>query len=70
MLKRINRIRALFDRGDKLRYIGLLGLMITGAFLDVLGIGVVPVFVATLAMPEKIMAIPLAARTLESLDVT
>ncbi|GIV57657.1 MAG: ABC transporter ATP-binding protein [Rhodothermaceae bacterium] len=70
MLERINLIRPLFSRQDKLKYLGLLVMMILGAFLDVVGIGAVPAFVATLAVPEKVMAIPAAAVILEALDIT
>ena len=70
MLERLHLIRSLFSREDKLKYIGLLALMILGAFLDVVGIGAVPAFVATLAVPEKVMAIPAAAAVLEALDIT
>ncbi|QXD16215.1 ABC transporter ATP-binding protein/permease [Rhodocaloribacter litoris] len=70
MLERLNLIRPLFSRQDKLKYLGLLVMMILGAFLDVVGIGAVPAFVATLAVPEKVMAIPAAASILEALDIT
>ena len=70
MLERLHLIRSLFSREDKLKYIGLLALMILGAFFDVVGIGAVPAFVATLAVPEKVMAIPAAAAVLDALNIT
>ena len=70
MLKQLNLIRPLFDRRDKLRYISLLILMIIGAFLDVIGIGAVPAFVAALAVPEKVMSFPIAASFLEYVGIT
>jgi ATP-binding cassette subfamily C protein len=70
MLKQLIRISPLFDRRDKLKYLGLLVMMTFGAFLDVVGIGAVPAFVAVLAVPEKVMEIPLASSLLESLGLT
>ena len=69
MFKQLNRIRPLFDRQDKIKYLGLMGLMIIGACLDVIGIGAVPAFVAALAMPDKIREIPIAADILDSLGI-
>ena len=70
MIKQINRLRPLFSRRDKLLYVALLLLMIGGAFVDVAGVGAIPAFVAALAVPEKVMAYPAAARVLDMLGIT
>lgn len=70
MLKDLNSLRSLFSRQDKLFYLGLLGMMFIGTVLDMLGIGAIPAFIAALAIPEKVMAYPLAARVLTDLGIT
>ena len=69
-LHQLNRLRLLFSRKDKLQYIGLLGLMIVGAILDLLGIGVIPAFVAVLTVPEKVTQYPPAAKLLDWIGIT
>ena len=54
MFKEINKLSPFFTIKDKLYYVLLFFLMIIGALFDVLGVGVVPAFVATLAAPEMI----------------
>ena len=44
--------------------------MIIGAFLDLLGIGVIPAFVAVLAVPEKVAKYPPAAKLLDWIGIT
>ena len=44
--------------------------MFIGAILDVVGIGVIPAFVATLAMPEKVMNVPVLSDVLIYFDIT
>ena len=70
MFKQINQIRPLFDRQDKFRYLGLLLLMLVGALLDVVGIGTIPAFVATLAVPEKVFALPYVGNALSWMGIT
>ena len=70
MFKQINQIRPLFDRQDQLRYLGLLVMMVIGACLDVVGIGAIPAFVASLAMPEKVFAFPYVGALLNGIGIT
>ncbi|NNF03809.1 MAG: ABC transporter ATP-binding protein [Rhodothermales bacterium] len=69
MLKQLNKLRPLFSRKDKFRYMGLLGLMGIGAILEVAGISAVPAFIATLAVPEKVRALPYAEQVLSALGI-
>jgi len=69
-LHQLNRLRPLFSRRDKLLYLGLLGLMSIGALLEVLGIGIIPAFVAILAIPDKVAKYPPAARLLDYLGIS
>ena len=70
MLKQLNKLRPLFSRKDKLKYGGMLGLMGVGALLEVAGIGAVPAFIATLAVPDKVRALPYAEEVLGFLGIT
>jgi ATP-binding cassette subfamily C protein len=70
MIDQLNRLRPLFDRRDKLQYAGLLGLMGIGALLEVAGIGAVPVFISTLAAPEKVRSYPFMDSLLNTLGIT
>jgi ABC-type multidrug transport system fused ATPase/permease subunit len=69
MWSELFRLRMVFSRREKFQYVLLLILMIIGSFLDVLGLGMVPAFVATLAMPEEVMAIPGLGDMLRALGV-
>lgn len=70
MLKNINKLRSVFDRRDKLQYAGLLFLMVIGALLEVVGIGAVPAFISTLAVPEKVRDFPGVRPVLNALGIT
>lgn len=69
-MKQYKKLIAFFSRRDKALYAGLMGLMVLGSLMDVLGVGAVPAFVATLAIPEKVMAYPMVARVLDTLGIT
>ena len=69
-LHQLNRLRPLFSRRDKLLYLSLLGLMAIGALLEVLGIGVLPAFVAVLAIPEKVAKYPPVDRLIDHLGIS
>lgn len=53
-----------------MHYLLLLVMMGFGALLDVVGVGAVPAFVATLAVPEKVFAYPVARDVLPVLGIT
>ncbi len=55
MLNELRKLALLFERKDKLRLIGLLGLMFAGSMLEMVGVGAVPAFIATLAVPEQVL---------------
>lgn len=70
MIEKINQLRPLFSRWDKLQYAGLLGMMAIGAVLEMVGIGAVPAFISTLAAPEKVRAFPGVQPVLEAVGIT
>ena len=69
MKERLQKLRRLFGRDDKLRLIKLFVLMAIGSVMDVIGVGAVPAFVASLSMPETVMAHPMVAPVLSYLNI-
>ncbi len=69
MLRPLNRLRPLFSRRDKLMYGVMLLLMVGGALLEVVGIGAVPAFIATLATPDEVRALPYVGPILSALGI-
>lgn len=57
-LNALRKIAGIFDRREKFLLLGLTGMMVGGALLEVLGIGAVTAFVALLAEPDLATANP------------
>jgi len=70
MIEKINKLRPLFSRSDKLQYAGLLVMMGIGAVLEMVGVGAVPAFLSTLTAPEEVRAYPGVEPVLETLGIT
>ena len=70
MIEKINKLRPLFSRQDKLQYAGLLVMMGIGAVLEMIGIGAVPAFISTLAAPEEVRSFPGVEPVLNVLGIT
>jgi ATP-binding cassette subfamily C protein len=70
MIEKINKLRPLFSRWDKLQYGGLLVMMGFGAVLEMVGIGAVPAFISTLASPDKVRDFPGVEPVLDTLGIT
>ena len=70
MIEKINKLRPLFSRRDKLQYAGLLVMMGIGAVLEMIGIGAVPAFISTLASPDKVREYPGVKPVLDVLGIT
>lgn len=54
LLKDLNAIRPLFSKQDKLRYLLLLGLMLSASLIEALGVGAIPLFVEVLVKPAAL----------------
>ena len=50
-----SKLRRLFSRGDKFKIILLFVMMMVAAFLEVLGLGMIPAFVAMVASPDRVL---------------
>ena len=59
LLANLNRLRPLFSRADKKNYVILVLMMLVGAFLETLGIGMVPAFLKLLTDPDQIKGLPI-----------
>ena len=70
MLKELNKLRPLFSRRDKIHYLVLLAMMGGASALDVLGVGAIPAFIATLAVPDQVLQFPIARDVLPALGIT
>ena len=51
---RVKKLLIIFDRGERLRLLGLLGLMVIGAAFEVVGIGIVTAFIGVITNPDLI----------------
>lgn len=65
----IRKLLFLFPASDKWKFGGLLGLMLIGAFLEVLGIGMLPVFISIVASPERILEMEKLAPLLDFFEI-
>lgn len=69
IFREINRLRPYFGKEEKFRYILLFLGINLGALLDVIGIGVIPGFVALLAAPEQFTEYPFMQSLLDNLGL-
>lgn len=66
----LKKLYWLLSRRDKWKVIGLFGMMMVAAVLEVAGIGMVPAFVSIVTSPEKVMQYPVAEDVLKGLGIT
>ena len=69
MFGHLKDLASLFGRRDWKVFGILLVLMVVGGIVEVVGIGVVPVFVSVVAVPERVMKYPAAKEILVRLDL-
>jgi ATP-binding cassette subfamily C protein len=69
-MQTIRQLREIFGRRDKWLACVLLLIMIGGAGVEVLGVGMIPVFVSTATDAENVLSHPWAAPVLEPLGIT
>jgi ATP-binding cassette subfamily C protein len=66
----LKKLYWLLSRREKGKVIGLFGMMMVAAVLEVAGIGMVPAFVSIVTSPEKVMQYPVAEDILKGLGIT
>lgn len=59
LIRQLKKILEILPTSDRIKLLGLLGMMFIGAGLEVLGIGMLPAFISVVASPEKVLEIPL-----------
>lgn len=60
---------ALLDRKDHIQLVILTGILLIAALLEVIGVGIVPAFVASISVPERIFEYPYAGELLRDYGV-
>src|SRR6056297_2668696 len=59
MLESLKKIYSLFPKNVRLKFFLLLVLMFVASILELLGIGMIPLFVMTIAQPDRILSFPI-----------
>lgn len=70
MLDSLKKVYSLFSRKDRFKFFIILILMFIASLFEVLGIGMIPAFVVTMAEPEKVMNLPYLGDILKYLEIT
>ncbi|SHG34127.1 ABC-type multidrug transport system, ATPase and permease component [Fodinibius roseus] len=70
MIESLKKIYTLFPSSDHYKLLILFGMMLLASLLEVLGIGMIPVFVSTVASPDKVLNYPVLGDLLLSLGVS
>jgi ATP-binding cassette subfamily C protein len=69
MLKSLKKIYSLFPKKVRLKFFLLLVLMFVASILELLGIGMIPLFVMTIAQPDKILSFPVIGNILSNAGI-
>ena len=69
MLKPLKKIYHLLTRRERIKFLLLFGMMLFAAFLEVLGIGMIPAFIVTVSDPDIIFSYPIAGQVLDKLHI-
>ena len=70
MISTVRRLLALLTPRERLGALALFGMLLVGAGFEVVGVGAIPVFVATLASPDTVLAHEHLGPVLRSLGLT
>lgn len=70
MKSAVKKLYALFSRKDKIRITLLMLFTLFGSLLEVIGVGAIPGFIATIAVPEKVTEIGIIKKIIEFLGIT
>jgi len=69
MLKSLKKIYSLFPKNVRLKFFLLLVLMFVASMLELLGIGMIPLFVMTIAQPDRILSLPILGDILSNAGI-
>jgi hypothetical protein len=68
-MESLKKIYSLFPSSDHYKLLILFGMMLLASLLEVMGIGMIPVFVTTVADPSKVMEYPVVGDLLKDLGI-
>lgn len=69
MLESLKKIYSLFPSSDHYKLLLLFVMMLLASLLEVVGIGMIPVFVTTVASPDKVLQYPILGDFLQSVGI-
>jgi len=69
MLESLKKIYSLFPKNVRLKFFLLLVLMFVASILELLGIGMIPLFVMTIAQPDRILSFPILGDILSNAGI-
>ena len=64
------KLRRLFTRGDKIKLLMLFAMMMGAAVLEIMGIGMIPAFVAIVANPQRVLEHERFGSLFQQLNIT
>lgn len=69
MLRSLKKIYSLFPKNVRLKFFLLLVFMFLASILELLGIGMIPVFVMTIAQPDRVLSFPVIGNILSNAGI-
>jgi ATP-binding cassette, subfamily B, bacterial PglK len=69
MLKSLSKLYRLFQRRDHAKLAGIFGMMFVASFLEVLGIGMIPLFVVAVSAPDNLLQYPILGDFLRAVNI-
>ncbi len=70
MIDSLKKIYSFFTAKDHFKLLILFGMMLVASLFEVLGIGMIPAFVITMAEPDKVLSLQYVGPVLENLGIT
>lgn len=70
MIDSLKKIYSLFSKKDRIKFFLIFILMLVASLFEVLGVGMIPAFVVTMAEPEKVLGMQYVGAVLKYLGIT
>lgn len=69
MTEKLKKLNALFSRRAKFSFAGLFFMMLIGTALELIGVGAIPAFLATMVTPNRILEVPVVGSIFTHFDI-
>lgn len=69
MIDSLKRIYSLFSKKKRIKFFVLLGMMFVASLVELIGIGMIPVFVVSIAQPDRILSLPVIGSILSNAGI-